>query len=119
MVLATLFILPEHRGKGLAGAAVRAMEGMAKIEPYGWKECKAMTLNTLARKYVEDEEWRRVGKWPYENMGAPLPERGMSNEDWYVRMGYVKWKEVPLYRTKDRDGEDFVFDATFMWKGLE
>ncbi|KAK0742931.1 hypothetical protein B0T18DRAFT_391809 [Schizothecium vesticola] len=100
MDLGTLFILPEHRGRGLARAAVRMLEGMAKDKPYGWAGCKVMTLNTLARRLLGEE----------------LPAKGRSNEDWYNRMGYVKWKEAPLYPAWNEDGSEFKFDASFMWK---
>lgn len=119
MNVTTLFILPEHRGAGLARAAVKALEGMAKTEPYGWPECKAMTLNTLARRYVEDDEWRKIAAAPHKSLGIPLPAKGMSNEDWYARMGYVKWKEMPLYSARSEDGSEFKFIASFMWKSLE
>ncbi|KAK4450399.1 hypothetical protein QBC34DRAFT_402669 [Podospora aff. communis PSN243] len=119
MNLSTLFILPEHRGKGLASTAVRAIEAMAKIEPYGWPECKVMTLNTLARRYVEEDEWRAVAEVPYRLEGMELPPKGTSNEDWYGRMGYVKWKEVEkMYPAKREDGSEFWFAASFMWKEL-
>jgi GNAT superfamily N-acetyltransferase len=119
MNLSTLFILPEFRGKGLASAAVRAMEATAKIEPYGWPECKLMTLNTLARKYIEEDEWRAVAEISFLLDGMELPPKGTSNEDWYVRMGYVKWKEVSgMYPGKSQDGSEFRFAASFLWKKL-
>ena len=119
MDLGTLFILPEHRGQGLAKAAVQTLEGMAKVEPHGWAGCKVMTLNTLARRYVEEDEWRKVAEIPHRLLGAELPVKGASNEDWYARMGYVTWKEVPLYPAWNEDGSEFTFDASFMWKVLE
>ncbi|KAK0610858.1 hypothetical protein B0T14DRAFT_500066 [Immersiella caudata] len=118
MNLSTLFILPQHRGKGLASTAVRAIEDTAKIEPYGWPECRAMTLNTLARRYVEEDEWRAVAEIPHRLLGTELPQKGTSNEDWYGRMGYVKWKEVELYPARNEDGSEFKFAAAFMWKRL-
>lgn len=47
--ICNLFILPEHRGSGLASHAVRAME-----EEAGRGGCAAMTLNALSRRYIED-----------------------------------------------------------------
>jgi len=119
MNIGNLFILPEHRGGGLARKAVRAIEDMAKVEPYGWPGCKAMTLDTLAKRYVEDDELRGMAASAHVRFGAVLPEKGRSNEDWYARMGYVKWKEVPLYPAVDDDGGEFMFLASFMWKPLE
>ncbi len=118
MNLATLFILPEHRGRGLAKSAVRALEGLARVEPYGWPGCKAMTLNTLARRYVEEDEWRAIAAEPHRRMGTELPAKGTSNEDWYARMGYVKWKEMELYEVMMEDATEFKFAASFMWKAL-
>lgn len=116
--LQDLFILPEHRSGGLGRAAVRALEGLARIEPYGWPGCSVITLNTLARRYVEEDEWRAVAAEPYSRMNIELPAKGTSNEDWYGRMGYVKWKEVPLYSVVLEDGSEFKFAASYMWKPL-
>lgn len=51
--ICNLFILPEHRGGGLASKAVRALENEArKIGAV------AVTLNALSRRYIEDDEIR-------------------------------------------------------------
>ncbi|KAK0648142.1 hypothetical protein B0T16DRAFT_407784 [Cercophora newfieldiana] len=118
MDLKALFILPAYRGGGLAKVAVREVEKMAEVEPYGCPECKAMTLNTLARRYVEEDELRAVAEVAHRLEGTELPKKGMSNEDWYARMGYVKWKEVELYPARDGEGKEFKFGASFMWKAL-
>lgn len=86
MNVGNLFILPAHRGAGLAGAAMKAIEGMTKIKPYGWPECKAMTLNTLARRYIEDDGLRNIAAPAHKMMEVPFPEKGRSNEDWYARI---------------------------------
>ncbi|KAK5660588.1 hypothetical protein OQA88_13148 [Cercophora sp. LCS_1] len=113
--LHTFFILQEHRGGGLGRAAVRALERVACSE-LGWPDCRVITLNTLARRYVEEDEWREFATGPHEQMGAVLPAKGKSNEDWYGRMGYAKWKEEELYEAVGDDGQAIKLGASFMWK---
>ncbi|POS68838.1 hypothetical protein DHEL01_v212769 [Diaporthe helianthi] len=98
--IADLFILPEHRGGGIARAAFQAVEQMASY--YG-------------TRYSEDEEMRLeynqlTGTWP--------SQKGATNEDWYARMGYVTYEEKPAY--PDREGRPtgkFLL-ASFMKKDL-
>ncbi|KAL6405768.1 hypothetical protein AUP68_10906 [Ilyonectria robusta] len=88
LMISTLFILPEHRGGGLGRAAIEALEACAREEPYGSPNCKAITVQTVRRKYREDDGARR---------GMEPPKKGTSQEDWYARMGYVTWKEEPSW----------------------
>ncbi|KAK1758939.1 hypothetical protein QBC47DRAFT_370790 [Echria macrotheca] len=126
MDLNTFFILPEFRRLGLGRRAVAEMERLATVEPYGWRGCRAMTLNTFARKYVEEDELRAVAEGPYVAMGEGIeyPAKGTGNEDWYGRMGYATWKVVPTYHVpwpREKGGNErgeYVFDAAWMWKGL-
>jgi GNAT superfamily N-acetyltransferase len=92
--IADLFVLPEHRGGGIARAAFQAVEEMATTEPYGSKNCRTLLIDTLSRKYSDDEKMRLeynqlTGVWPNP--------KGKTNEEWYGRMGYVTYKEEPLY----------------------
>lgn len=114
MMLSTFFILPEHRYGGLGRAAVQAAEAYARMEPYGSLACKALTLTTLSRQYAEDdgEEWRGS----YAKRGLEPPEKGRSIEDWYLRMGYVKFKEAPRYREMTLDGTEIMLVASFLRK---
>jgi GNAT superfamily N-acetyltransferase len=114
-----LFVLPEHRRGGLGGAAIRALEAWAKIEPYGSPECTAMTLNSLSRRYIEDdgEEWRGMYARVCENLGIELSPKGKSNEDWYTKMGYVKLSEKPTYPV-ELDGKKILLNAVSMRKPL-
>jgi GNAT superfamily N-acetyltransferase len=114
-----LFILPEHRGGGLGRAAVQALETWAKVEPYGSPECKAITLNALSRRYIEDdgEEWRGLYTRVCASLGIELPAKGSSNEDWYARMGYVKWKEEPMYPVM-LDESEILLNAVSLRKEL-
>ncbi|KAK3070902.1 hypothetical protein LTS18_014986 [Coniosporium uncinatum] len=77
------------------------LEALATQEPYGSRDCRAIAVDTLDRRYweLDGEEWR--GWWV--KWGQPTPERGRSNEDWYARRGYVKFKERPKY-TNDFKG---------------
>jgi GNAT superfamily N-acetyltransferase len=114
-----LFVLPEHRGGGLGRAAVQALEAGARVEPYGWAECEAVTLNALSRRYIEDdgEEWRGMYTRVCASLGIEMPAKGSSNEDWYSRMGYVKWKEEPAYPVW-LDGRKIMLIAAWLRKGL-
>lgn len=114
-----LFILPEHRRGGLGRAAVQELEAWAKVEPYGSPECKAITLNAISRRYIEDdgEEWRGLYRKVCTSLGIEMPAKGSSNEDWYARMGYVKWKEQPLYPVL-LDGSEIMLIAAWLRKEL-
>lgn len=116
LMISTLFVMPAHRGGGLARAAVRVVEGLARTEPYGSPACRAVTLHTLSRRYSEDdgEDWRGI----FERMGQEPPPKGPSVEDWYARMGYVKWKEEPRYHDKLLDGTEVMLIASFLRKDL-
>ncbi|KAH7120268.1 hypothetical protein B0J13DRAFT_457336 [Dactylonectria estremocensis] len=115
----TLFILPEHRGGGLGRAAIQALEACAREEPYGSPNCKAMTVKTISRKYREDDECRDIYMRLNSRRGMGPPEKGTSQEDWYARMGYVKWKEEPGYWTTLVDGTKILLDEVSMRKRLD
>lgn len=101
LTISRFFVLPEHRGGGLGRAAMTQLEAHACRAPYGSETCRTVALTTLSRRYSEDDEWRalfvRLTGWP-----EGVRVRGASFEDWYVRMGYVKWKEAPLYEVPRR-----------------
>ncbi|ROV96239.1 hypothetical protein VMCG_07721 [Cytospora schulzeri] len=111
LTIATFFILPEHRGGGLGRAAVENLEKWATTEPYGSRNCKAIALTCISRKYAEDDEMREE----YRRMAGvePVP-KGASNEGWYSRMGYTKWMEAPLYPGPD----GYKFLATYLRKQI-
>jgi len=70
LLLTTFFILPGHRGGGLGRAAVAALEARARMPPVGSPDCRALSVQTISRRYFEDsgDEWRGVdllrGKGP-------------------------------------------------------
>ncbi|ROV93910.1 hypothetical protein VSDG_06288 [Cytospora chrysosperma] len=111
LTIATFYILPEHRGGGIGRAAVESLEKWATAEPYGSSNCKTVALTTISRKYAEDDEMRAE----YRRMAGvePVP-KGASNEDWYLRMGYTKWMETPLYPGPD----GYKFLAAYLRKRI-
>ncbi|KAK4188934.1 hypothetical protein QBC35DRAFT_495143 [Podospora australis] len=116
LYLSSLFVLPEYQKAGLGRRAVQEVERLAKMEPYGSPACQAITIHTASRRYTEDdgEDWRGI----YARMGAEPRPRGSSAEDWYARMGYVKWKEQPQYPETLLDGTKIMMVSSFMRKEL-
>lgn len=96
--IADLFVLPEHRGGGIARAAFQTLEEWATTEPYGSKNCKALLVDTLSRRYSEEDEYRLEY---FRLTGVEPKPKGATNEEWYTRMGYVKYKEEPSYPARE------------------
>lgn len=119
MHLFNLLILAEHRRGGLGRAAVQELESWAKIKPYGSPDCSAITLNAISRRYIEDdaEEWRGMYARVCAGLDIEMPAKGSGNEDWYARMGYVTWKEQPMYPVM-LDGKEILLIAALMTKEL-
>ena len=117
MEISTFFILPEYRYGGLGRTAVEMVESYATKEPYGSPNCKVITINTISRRYTENDgdEWRGV----YARRGLKAPPKGKSAEDWYASMGYVKWKEEPRYPDRLQDGTEVKLIAVFMKKMIQ
>ena len=117
--ISNLFILPEHRLSGLGRAAVQGLEARANVEPYGSPGCKVITLNAISRRYIEDdrEEWRGFYTRVCSSLGIETPAKGTGNEDWYIRMGYVKYGEKPMYPVV-LDGSKILLLATLLRKEL-
>lgn len=110
--IARFFILQEHRRGGLGRAVMETLEKLATREPYGSPNCHTIAITTLSRRYAEDDQERAR----YEALeGKPAPPRGSSNEDWYSRMGYVKWKDMPHYDIKNSPDK---YVAAFMKKRI-
>lgn len=114
LTIARFFILQEHRRGGLGRAVMETLERLATEEPYGSPNCHTIAITTLSRKYSEDDQERAR----YEAIeGRAAPPKGGSNEDWYERMGYVKWKDEPHYAVSAEDGSD-KYVAAFMRKRI-
>lgn len=113
--IADLFVLPEHRGGGVARAAFRAVEEMAATEPYGSAGCRTILIDTLSRRYSEDEAMRRE----YTQLAGEKPKpMGATNEEWYVRLGYVTYKEEPAYPEREGRPNGKLLLASFMKKDI-
>ena len=52
----------------------------------------------------------------WAKLGETVRPRGSANEDWYTRMGYVKWKQEPRYEETLADGSKFLLVCVFMRK---
>jgi predicted acetyltransferase len=111
--ICNLFILTEHRRGGLGQGAVRSLEAWAKVDP----ECKAITLNALSKRYIEEDVERPFYARVCESLDIEMPKKGTSNENWYARLGYVKWKEERLYPVV-LDGERILLWAAWLRKEL-
>lgn len=82
LTISTFFIDPMYRG-GLGRTAMEMLEKMAREEPYGSVNCKAIAVFTLSRWYTNDDEGRKV----WEMLGGETPVKQSSSDDWYRRMG--------------------------------
>ena len=109
LTVTTFFVLQQYRGRALGRKAMERVEEMVKTEPYGSSSCTAITMMSLSRKYVADPTWRaQYFQW--------TGEEPTSYEDWYSRMGYVKWKEEPCTEGVGRDGDAYTLVEAFMKK---
>ncbi|RHZ63415.1 uncharacterized protein CDV56_102387 [Aspergillus thermomutatus] len=115
LAISSFFILPEYRSYGLGRRAMRLVEEMAIAEPYGSPRCRFIALTALSKRYVYDEgpEWR--GLWGRLGMSPP----SFSIQEWYESLGYVSWKEEPLYEERTLDGEVVKLWEAFMRKEVQ
>ncbi|GIJ86735.1 hypothetical protein Asppvi_005630 [Aspergillus pseudoviridinutans] len=115
LTISSFFVLPEYRSYGLGRHAMRLIEEMAVMEPYGSPRCRFITLNAQSKRYVYDEgpEWRGV----FERLGVSPPS--FSIQEWYESLGYVSWKEEPLYEQRTLDGEVIKLWEAFMRKEVQ
>ena len=123
LMVSTFFVLHEHRGGRVGTAAMEALEAMTQVAPYGSPKCHTLTLHTKSRCYTDDDGDDSPDAWRYsraiwDKLGCAPLARGSSTEDWYARMGYVKWKEEPRYPDKLPDGTPFSFLASFLRKDV-
>lgn len=110
MTISSFFILPQHRSGGLGRKTMDLMEDMATKEPYGSPNCKAIAIDTISYKYHDTSG-------PYWDILKEHMEKQPSNQLWYERRGYIRFKEAPRYREESISG-DVVFDAAFLRKDL-
>lgn len=114
LTIATFFIKSEWRELGLGRAAMDILEDWATKAPYGSPNCRYIAINTLSKKYIEDDaaEWRGI----WAKLGKSTPSKGRSVQSWYESRGYVKWKEQPKYLEKTLDGHDIKLIAVYLRK---
>lgn len=120
LTISTFFILPEYRSLGVGRAAMDILEQYARQEPYGAPHCSSIAINTLSREYSEDPEKAKevASMMDQEGRKIEVPEKGRSNEDWYAKRGYVKWKQQPQYSVVMPDGRLYQLIAVYMRKML-
>ncbi|GAB7354763.1 hypothetical protein MBLNU459_g5165t1 [Dothideomycetes sp. NU459] len=109
LMITTLFVLPEFSTVRLGTFAMDQCESLAQQEPYGSRNCRAVTVTTLSSRYFTGglEGPDGVGRW--EVLKQKMPR---DNALWYKRRGYVEYKDEPRY------GLDLVWYGAFMRKEL-
>lgn len=114
LTIQTFFILPQYQSIGLGRQAMDLLELMATKEPFGSRGCKYVTLNTLSKKYLynNDPQWRWLRDF------QKIDPRTFSNQEWYERRGYIEWKEEPRYIERLPDGSPVRLVAAFLRKEM-
>lgn len=115
MTIQSFFILPEFQEKRLGRKVVQLLERMAKEEPYGSPKCKFIAINTLHKRYHYENGPDALGIWELLD-GHKKPKFCM--EEWYERLGYVRFKEAPRYPEVLRDGSSVMITSAFLRKPL-
>lgn len=116
LTISSLFVLPAFQALRLGAWAMDRTETLARQEPYGSVNCRAITVTTLSRRHIQgswddpDEMgiWKRVGREPVER----------SNVWWYEQKGYKTYKEDVRYFSNAPSGERLRWWAEFMRKEL-
>lgn len=114
--ISSLFILPSFSGTGIGAFAMDECERLAQIAPYGSPNCRAVTLTTLSPRYLENGIEGPEGKGLWAVLGQKMPSR--DNMVWYVRRGYVEYKEEVRYFDMTHEGETVGLYGVFMRKEL-
>lgn len=109
-----LFILPEHRSSGFGRCAMALAEEAAVTQTFGTPPCRFLTLTALSKRYIYESGPEWYGIW--ERLGKSLP--AFSVQEWYEQLGYVSWKEEPLYEETTLDGQIIKLWEAFMKKDL-
>ncbi|KAI9708637.1 MAG: hypothetical protein M1820_003855 [Bogoriella megaspora] len=116
LTITTLFVLPEHRLKGLGQDAFLKVEQLATQEPYGSANCRTIALNAVnwKFKFLDSEEWHDYWEEPRRKTTYPKTQ----NVQWYQKLGYKAFKEEPRFPNELVDGTKIVFAAVFLRKEL-
>jgi hypothetical protein len=70
----------------------------------------SITLTTLSTRHIYDDGPECRGVW--EKLGKSPPS--FSIKEWYEKLGYVSWKEEPLYEDIALDGQVVKLWEAFM-----
>lgn len=117
MTVQTFFILKHHQGGGIGNKVMNVIESMAQKEPYGSPDCKIVTVNTLSKACFD----RNLPGWLdlWKRKGEERPEWSFwSKEDWYVKRGYVKFKEEVRFGGDMDEAKVAPFVAACLRKNL-
>lgn len=112
--ISAFFILPEYRSGGLGRVVMQKIEELAVQEPYGSPNCRFIALNAMSKRHIYDEGWQWKGIWERLGQSPPL----FSIQEWYEMLGYVSWKEEPLYEHKMQNGDVIKIWEAFMRKEI-
>ena len=110
LTIQNFFILPEYQSRGLGRQVMALVEELARIEPYGSAQCRAIALTALSKRYWHEEKHIRDGLGP----GGPP----YSNQEWYERLGYVAFKEIDRYEVTDWQGRVVMMKSTYLKKEI-
>lgn len=116
LTIATLFVHPAYSKFRLGAFAMDQCEAMAQQLPYGDPECREVTVNTLSPRYYPGGQAGVEGYGRWEHYGWPAPK--MDNSLWYVRRGYVTYKEEVRYLSDAPDGTELKWYGVCMRKKL-
>lgn len=114
--ISSLFILPSFSGTGIGAFAMDECERLARHSPYGSPNCRAVTLTTLSPRYLANGIEGPEGMGLWDVLGQQMPRR--DNSTWYLRRGYVGYKEEVRYFDLTHEGKTVELFALFMRKEL-
>jgi ribosomal protein S18 acetylase RimI-like enzyme len=113
--ITNVFVLPEHRGGGIARAAFEEAERLAIKEPYGSPKCKYVALTTFTGRFLYKDSEDKAEHDYFSNPRAETANMTM-NIPWYERMGYEVFRTAPRWPYNLKDGTDIIAVAAFLRK---
>ncbi|CZR55211.1 uncharacterized protein PAC_05098 [Phialocephala subalpina] len=105
--ISNFYVSRALQGSGLGTAAMNTIENIAISEPLC---AKVLALNAINKVDNEREE-------KYKALGLVIPE--FSNQEWYERRGYQRYKETEKCFSKvDSTGKSWYWNAVFLKKDI-